>query len=282
MANWIPEVWADELLGAIQFKTMLADAFDRRYERNLKFGDTLNIARGSNPTTNTKAEDTEVTFEAITEGVQQITVTVHQYNAMRIEDRAEVQSKYAIRSFYTERMGYAMARAMDVQCATLMQNYSQIYGTLGSELTDDNVQDSRTDLVQAEAPEPWYLWISPRAMQGLMKIDSYRNEAYGGQGAQWLKEGVPLRRVAGATVLESNLTRAPSAGQSESAMFSKQQNALVVQINPTTILLHNPSNIEWQVVMHQLYGTAEINRPPETPGGGTAVDTWAVLLRTLQ
>jgi len=282
LANWIPELWSDETLGAIQHATRIADTASRRYERMLKFGDTLNIPRRSNLTIGTKSEDTVVTFEAITEGVQQITVTTHQYVAIRVDDRGEVQSKYAVRSAYTENMGYVLARGMDTNIAALFQNYSQVVGTLGAELTDDNLSEAYKLLQQASAPDsPRYLPMSPGGVVGLQKVDAYRNQMYGGS-TEWIKAGVPLRRIYGAALIETNLLRAAAAGQADAAMYHQDQNALIVQITPTPVLLHNPEVIEWQVVMHQLYGSAEINRPPETAGGGTAVDTWGTLLRTLQ
>lgn len=264
---------------------MLEDTVQRKYEKLLRFGDTANIPRKSNPavTSPTFGDSVTVTYGEITEGLQTIVVNTHDYSAMNIGDIAEFQSKYSVRESYHENMGYSLARTRDAAVAALFQNLSTVFGALGSPLTDDHLLDAWRSLEAASTPKtPRYFPNSPRSLAELMKIDKFINQMYLGNAGQMIKDGVPLREVYGAQIMETNLLRAPAAGQAEAAMYHKDQLAMVVQGMPDTILLHDPDNISWKMVVHQFYGTAEINRPPETLGGGTAVDTWGVLLRTNQ
>ena len=283
IANWIPELWADELLQQIQHETMLEDTTQRRYEKMLRFGDTVNMPRKSNPavTSPSFGDAVSATYSEITEGVQTLTITVHDYSAMDIGDIAEFQSKYSVRESYHESMGYSLARTRDVAISTLYQNLSQVQGALGSPLNDSHLLDAWRQLASASTPKsPRYLPISPRALASLMQIDKFINQLYMGTTGQMLKDGVPIRQIYGAQVMETNLLRVPSTGQAEAAMYHKDQFALAVQGMPDTILHHDPTTLSWKMIVHQFYGTAEINRAPETLGGGTAVDTWGVLLRT--
>jgi hypothetical protein len=295
LANWNPDMWDTDTLDAIQFATLLYDSVDTHLENILKMGDVANVPRKSNLTTQTKSANTDVTFEqpgpSAVEGVQTVTVATQEYAAIYVEDLEEAQAFVGVRSKYTEGMGYTLARGLDVSIAAQFQNLSQIVGTLGVEITDDNLLDAWRQLEAAGAPgtstfnnrPDRFLALPPRAIAGLMKIDKFVNQLYvGNSSEEQIKQGVPLRKIYGAALLESNLLRAASAGQADGAMYHRNEYYVIRQGKPATIALHNPAGIGWQVVSHNFYGLAEVNRPPETPGGGTAVDTWGVLLRTLQ
>ena len=287
LAPYIPEQWTSEALGAIEFKTQLWDYVDQHYRAALKVGDIVNIPRKSNLTSQTKAAGAsgDVTFEAITEGTQQVTVDTHDYAAQYFEDIAQVQGNVQFRTLYMDRFGYALARARDVAVAALPQSYATAHGTLGQELSDDDLLDSWTDLKKAgleDDDENIFLWISPAALAALMKQDKFINQLYGGPGLDMVKMGRTGKRIYGAQIIMSNLLRAAAAGQADGAMQHKSQIAGILQLEPTLLELHNPAGIGWQVVMHNIHGSDEINRPPETAGGGTAVDTYGVYLKTKQ
>lgn len=282
-AGWIPDAWEDETLDAIQFEALLLDTTDRSLEDTLTYGDVAHVPRKSNLTTQTKTAGADVTFEQITEGDQTVTVATHEYAAVYVEDITEAQSHLSVREKYTSGMGYTLARGLELSIAALFQFYSQIVGTLGVELTEDDLLAAWRLLNQAGVPmSERFLALSPRAIEGLARIDAFRNQLYGGAAGEMTRNGQMLGTIFGAKVFMSNLLRSPSAGQVEAAMYHRNQNYVIRQIKPTTVPpLHNPAGIGWQVVMHNLYGMAEVNRPPETPGGGTAVDTWGVLIRTI-
>lgn len=282
-AGWIPDAWETETLDAIQFEAVLLETTDRSLEDTLRFGDVAHVPRKSNLTTQTKAAGSDVTFEQITEGDQTVTVATHEYAAVYVEDITEAQSQISVRESYTGGMGYTLARGMEVSIAALPQFYSQIVGSLGVETTEDDLLAAWRLLNQAGVPmNERYLALPPRAIEGLARIDTFRNQLYGGAAGEMTRNGQMLGTIFGAQVMMSNLLRSPSAGQAEGAMYHRNQNYVIRQIKPTTVdPLHNPAGIGWQVVMHNLYGMAEVNRPPETPGGGTAVDTWGVLIRTI-
>lgn len=280
--GWIPDVWSTETLDAIQHETLLADSTDKRLEAMMKFGDVAHVPRISNLTTQTKSAGSDVTFEQISEGEQQLTIATHEYAAVYVEDITEAQSQLSVRAKYTDAMGYTLARGQEVSVAALFQSFATIVGTLGVELTEDNIIAAWSSLNTYSAPmSDRFIALSPGMVQGLAKIDTFRSQLYGGSAGEMTRNGQFLGNVFGAKVLMSNLLRSPSAGQAEGAMYHRNQMYMVRQIKPTTIPpFHNPAGIGWQVVQHNLYGLAEVNRPPETPGGGTAIDVWGVLLRS--
>src|ERR1051326_215180 len=107
-ANFLPSVWADEVSDAAQANTGLADLVDRSFEDQLPFGRIIAIPDPSIPAVRVKSEDTTATWSNRTETQQTITVSRQAYVAFLVEDIVDVQSKYDLRSAYTEKAGYSL------------------------------------------------------------------------------------------------------------------------------------------------------------------------------
>src|SRR3990167_6071285 len=138
--KFIDDVWAKELNRAIEFKMVIAGLFKDRTEEMRQHGDTFHLVNRHNLTANTKSASADATPEAITETEQTFQPTTHQIVAQEIEDFAEVMSRYDIRNEYTLAASYALARAMDVAAAALLDdNTTQTVGVLTAELTDNNL-----------------------------------------------------------------------------------------------------------------------------------------------
>ena len=139
----IPELWSPDTIDAVEANVVMAGLVQRKWERDLKVGDILNIGYISNPTASTKTANTNISLEVIgpseAEASETITVNTNQYVAFGVENITEVQSKTNLRSKYTEKGGYALASAVDTNLAALPASFSQIVGTLGVELTYDNL-----------------------------------------------------------------------------------------------------------------------------------------------
>src|SRR3990167_11006503 len=132
--KFIDEIWSNELNHAIKHETVIAELFDDRTSEMRSSGDIYHLPASHNLTTNTKTAGVAATPEAITETEQTFTVSSHQIVAQEIESFAEVMSKYDLRSNYTDKSAYSLARAMDVACGALFDdNTTQTVGTLGAE-----------------------------------------------------------------------------------------------------------------------------------------------------
>ena len=124
----------------------------------------------------------------------------------------------------------------------------------------------------------WF--VSPAAMAGLLKQEIFISQLYQGDNPRAV-HSAKIGNILGAPVLQSNLTRAPAAGQSESWLGYKKAIALIMAQEPKMATEYIAADLANVVVGHQVYGMAEVNRYDETPGDITATDMWAVLLRTV-
>ena len=221
-----------------------------------------------------------------TETKQDITVATHEYAAFLIENVVEVQANQDLRGKYAKKIGYALARGRDVTLANLFQNLTTTVGAYGLELASDDYLAAYQKLMEAglledsvEPTEEFSIFISPASYTAAMKVDVFTNTDYNGAAAAI--ERARIGNIYGLPVYVSNLLRVPSAGQHDNAVFHRDSFALIVQEEIPMASQYLIRNLADGVVGWNLYGSARVLFPPETPGGGSAVDNRGVLVKSV-
>ena len=285
-AAHIPEIWAKPTIDAVEANVVIAPHVQTKWKKELTVGDILNIGYISNPTAETKTADTDVTFESPgasgVEGSETITVNTHQYVAFVVENITKVQSQADLVAKYSKKAGYALASAVDVNLAALASSFSNFVGTLGIELTYDNLLRASQYLDDANAPTTdRFIILGPAAKHGILKLDEFKSSDYVGPdtAGQAVRDAY-IGKILGAPTYNTTLVTTPSAGQHECWFCQKEGVALIMQDTKT----HSTFDIRKDGDMlsfTQLYGYTEVLIPPVDSGGATAVDTHNVLLRTV-
>ena len=282
----IPELWSADTIDAVEGNIVMAPNVQRKWEASLTVGDILNIGYISNPTASTKTANSNISLEVIgpssAEASETITVNTHQYVAFGVENITAVQSKTDLRQKYTGKAGYALASAVDTNLAALPASFSQIVGTLGVELTYDNLLRASQYLDDANAPETdRYIIIGPAAKAGLLKLEEFKSSDYVGPdtAGRALRDAY-VGRIFGASTFSTTLVNSPSAGQAECWFCHKDGVALIMQDTKSRadFVIERDADV---VLMTQIYGYTEVLIPPITAGGGAATDAFDVLLRTV-
>ena len=277
----IGEVWVTDVLRAQEFKLVIAP----RVFRQWKFaghGDVYHVPRRPNIETETKSASTALTMRTYTDTEQTITINVHQGAGFKVEDITKVLSNTDLASEMKQSIGYGLGRAVDVNLATLPQNFSQNLGTLGNELTYDNFVRAWRYLADAgiELTDRCTWFMSPACYGGLLKQEIFISQMYQGDNPRAV-ETARIGNLLGAPVVVSNLTRAPSAGQSESFLLHQRGVALIMAQEVKMASEYIAADLATVVVGHQIYGYSEVDRYSETAGNITATDEWLVLLKTI-
>lgn len=283
-ANFIPTEWAKYTLDAIEFAAMLQKRVRRKEEALLSIGNTVKIPRQSNLSTQTKSSGLSnvVLWEAVTEGVQTLTCSTVEYAAFLAEDPAVVQMNQDVVKKNSDKIGYALSRGREVTLAALVASLSQFVGTLNVPLSLDDYMDAHKKILLAgllndnmSANENFSIFLSGEEWINALKIDQLQNRDYG--------EGDALRtarigKILSYEVYVSLLLTANSSGH-DNLMMHRDCFSLAVQklvpVRSSFII----ENIGTGYVGWNLYGTAEMNFPPETMGGGAAVDNRGVWLK---
>lgn len=280
----IPEIWSPETLDAVRANIIYAGLADTHWKSKLTVGDILNIPYISNPTASSKSANANIDLEVIgpssAEESETITVSTHQYVAFGVENIVDVQSQTNLRSKYTSAGGYALASAIDTNLFTLPQSFSNSVGTLGLELTYDNILRGWQYLEDANAPpSSRYIIVTPAAYAGFLKLTEFTNRDYVGDGGRGVREAY-VGQILGAPTFRTTLVRAPNSNQGECVFSQKMGVALIVQDTKTTSdwVIERDATV---VLMTQIYGYNEILVPPITAGGGAALDNHNVLMNAI-
>lgn len=279
-AAHIGEVWVPEVIRAQEFGLEMAPRVFRDWTYK-GYGDVYHIPRSGNMEVATKTAGNAWTPYVYTDTEQTITINVQQVTGFQIEDITALLSNTDLKSEKQRNLGYSLGRAVEVNLATLPQNFSQSVGSLGSEPGyDECVAAWRLMALFGIKLQDQCTWFfSPETCAGLLKQEIIVNRDYRSPG----KEGKAVEQamigdILGAPVVQTNLLRSPSAGQHENFLMYRKGIALIMAMQPKVVTEYIAKELSWVVGSHQIYGYGEVTRYDETPGNVTAVDKWLVLV----
>ena len=283
-ANFINEVWSNELNRAIEFKLVIDNLFTDWTKRatDKGGGQIFHLPARHNLTANTKASEVDATPEAITETKQDFTPSTHQIVAQEIEDFAKVMSMYDMRSEYTSAAAYALGRARDVACANLFDdNTTQTVGTLTAEMTDDNLIDAWKLLQQSSADAPFKGVVSPACWAGFLKIEKFTQQLYNGDTGGKAVHEAQIGKLYQSTFYQSNLTVGTSPNSS-GHLWSADHFFKIIKKAPTQDAWFSPLAKAWIVATDHIFGVFERQEANEGAALTTVSRLWGVRLQSLK
>lgn len=271
--------WTPELNFAIHFDLVIMQLLEDRSSM-LTTGNILYEPSSHTQTAQTKTPGTDVTPETITETRQTFTVATYQIVAQQLEDITKIQSQYALREAITKSGAYALARAQDVNAATALALQTvQTVGTLGSELTLDNLIRARQYLKDSAAPGPFIGVVSPATYGGFLKLDALTNTLYTGEDTESAIANAHIGKILNATYYESQLL-VGTAPNSTGMVWSKSHYFKIIQQAPMTHVWYSPYALADCVSMSQLYDAFEHLEADEAAVATTSSHLWSCRLQS--
>jgi N4-gp56 family major capsid protein len=202
-ANFIPEIWSDEIVAAYKKNLVMANLVMKMNFKGKK-GDTVHIPAPTRGSASAKAAETAVTLIAATESEVQVSINKHYEYSRLIEDIVEAQALNSMRQFYTSDAGYALARQVDTDLIRLGRvanagdgtaAYDKAYiggdGTTAyvaasnneSALTDAAIRRTIQRLDDNDTPmDQRFFLIPPSSRNTLMGLARYTEQAFVGNG----------------------------------------------------------------------------------------------------
>lgn len=204
-ANFIPEIWSDEIIAAYKKNLVLANLVSKLPMAGKK-GDTVHLPKPTRGVAAAKASGTAVTIQNETAGQFTLNIDKHFEYSRLIEDITDVQAMGSMRKFYTDDAGYALSKKVEDDIFTEAQTLQG--GTAGSwasakemaadgTLTDYVTEGAATEaafndagfrnLIQmlddADVPmDNRSIVLPPSARNAIMGIDRYTSSDFvGGQ-----------------------------------------------------------------------------------------------------
>ena len=203
-ANFIPEIWSDEIVAAYKKNLVLANLVMKMNFKGKK-GDTIHIPAPTRGSASAKAAEAAVTLIAATESEVQVAINKHYEYSRLIEDIVEAQALNSMRNFYTSDAGYALAKQVDTDLVQLGRSanggtagaaaYAAAYiggdGTTAyvaasnneSALTDAAIRRTIQRLDDNDTPmDNRFFLIPPSSRNTLMGLARYTEQAFVGNG----------------------------------------------------------------------------------------------------
>ena len=274
-ANFIPEVWVNEVRAFLRASLVLADHVKMIPFEGRK-GDTLHIPDVSELVTSVKAANTQVTLQSPTEDVFNLSITHHRESSFLIEDLLAIQNSYDLRSEYTKSAGYAIAKQLDTALGSLHSSlttrvnganatYEAVTAANAADITEAGLRGVIERLNTANVPDDgqWCLWIHPAQKNVLLAISRFTEYQMLGPGGMPIRTG-QFGEIFGVPVYVStqqSVTGSANPGVSTGTgtahanfLLHRDAIALAVQSSPRIQAQYKLEYLGWLFVVDVVYG----------------------------
>ena len=259
-ANFIPEMWRDAILDYAERKFQLRNQVLDFSSMLAGGGDILNIPKVTEETAASKSAGSAVTYTNNTDGVIQLNVNQHHYEAKRIEDIVRVQESADLFNAYAQSMGYALAKkvenylAVDIlQAATGNDVSLSTDNTFTTALIRSGLQkllDAGHDYTDGEH----YFYCSPAAYMSLLSLGDFTEAQKRGDDANPLASGQVMMAY-GMPVLPSvDWDDVGGSGDETATIFNRQSVYFAQQLAPRVQSSYDIDHLATSVVADVLFG----------------------------
>ncbi len=232
----------------------------RVYRDDAGVGTTIAWPVISDRTALTKSEGNsgnDITFEADQEGSVTLTINQHQYNASELEEFEESLSLQDQESIYSRRSSYTVNRAIDGTLAALVDNATQIVGTLTVDGTDDDVRRSVQYLDDADAPQSdRFFAMAPATKNSMTGIDRYASTDFAAAGGTNIVTGA-FGSIYGLTTWESTNVEGTNAAGHDNGIYHRDFFAMGMRRMPRVRVFDDIDNLSRKFSVSSIWGVIE-------------------------
>lgn len=262
---FLPTVWSREVVRATE-NALVAAGLVKRYDYLVQGrGQTIDIPNISNAfTARSKTQGQDVTDDNYTETQTQIQVNNWYYNSFIIEDIVSVQSIYDLRTEYSNKAGYAIAKKVDTDVMSAYSSWTTTaVGSYGIDVADASILSAWETLNLNDMPlEDRCFIVYPKQVTAILKIDKFvRKDFQGEYQTQGLVKTGPNNRyllgnIYGVPVYFTNNlpTTAGTPTQYHNMHFHKEAIALALQQAPRLQAAYWLVSLGWRVIVDTIYG----------------------------
>lgn len=260
-ANFIPEMWRDAILDYAERKFQMRNQVLDFSSMLSSGGDILNIPKVTEETAAAKSANTAVTYTNNTDGVIQLAVDQHHYEAKRIEDIVRVQESADLFNAYAQSMGYALAKKVENYLALLVQ------GATGNDvaLSTDNtfttalirsglqkLLDAGYDYTDGEH----YFYCSPAAYMSLLSLGDFTEAQKRGDAENPLASGRIINAYGLEVYPSTDWDDDGGSGDETATIFNKNSVYFAQQLAPRVQSSYDIDHLATSVVADVLFGAA--------------------------
>jgi N4-gp56 family major capsid protein len=278
-ANFIPELWSDEVIGAYKSNLVVANLVTKMSHKGKK-GDTIHIPTPSRGSASVKAAGSQVTLIADTASVVNISIDKHYEYSKLIEDIADVQALASMRKFYTDDAGHALAiqidtdlfntaelfqggvvsgdwtKALEMTSAGVLSDYVN-GGTAEADITDAAIRAMILKLDNADVPmDNRSMVVPPIAMNDMLGIDRFTEQQFIGDGNA-IKNG-KIGSIYGIDIFVTSNCPTTAGGDRIGLMLHKDAMVFAEQVGVRTQTQYKQEYLGDLFTADTIYGVGEL------------------------
>lgn len=251
---YLEEKWSKYVTAARDQELVFAKNVNTEYKSDLKKGQILRIMNKSHLAARTKSANTAISFETVTETDATITINNYYYAAFALEDVVKPMVSVEQVNLYLPELGYALALQEDDNLAAFPDDFSQTVGTLGVELTYDNLVRADQYLNDANAPqENRVIIISPAQKAGFLKLDQFIHRDYAD-----IRKGLVGSWMGTYPILVSTNVEGTNAAGHDNCMMHKAAIGHITQLEPNVKSFWDINYFAAKFAALTTWGTTEI------------------------
>jgi hypothetical protein len=258
-ANFIPEMWRDAILDYAERKFQMRNQVLDFSSMLSSGGDILNIPKVTEETAAAKSANTAVTYTNNTDGVIQLAVDQHHYEAKRIEDIVRVQESADLFNAYAQSMGYALAKKVENYLALLVQGATGNDVSLSSDNTFttalirsglQKLLDAGYDYTDGEH----YFYCSPAAYMSLLSLGDFTEAQKRGDAENPLASGRIINAYGLEVYASTDWDDDGGSGDETATIFNKNSVYFAQQLAPRVQSSYDIDHLATSVVADVLFG----------------------------
>ena len=260
-ANFIPEMWRDAILDYAERKFQLRNQVLDFSSMLAGGGDIINIPKVAEEAAAAKSAGTAVTYSAQTDGVRQLAIDQHHYEAKRIEDIVRVQESADLFNAYAKSMGYALAKKVENYIALLMQ------GATGNDVSLSTDNTFTTALIRSglqkllDAGHDYtdgehYFYCSPAAYMSLLSLGDFTEAQKRGDAENPLASGRIINAYGLEVYASTDWDDDGGSGDETATIFNRNSIYFAQQLAPRVQSSYDIDHLATSVVADVLFGAA--------------------------
>ena len=258
-----PAITSSDVIEFRQANLGMEATVSARYRDEARVGTTVRwslITAPNSSASRTKSEGNsgnDITYDASTETAVTLTINTHQYSAFELEEFERSLSIVDQNRWYTKSAAYVVDLGVDDTLAGLVDNFSQIVGTLAVDLTDDDNTRAVQYLGDANAPNDGRFYgISPATKRSMLGINRYASSDFNRGGGANIIRG-EFGDVYGLRIFESTNIEGSNAAGHDNGIWQRDAIALGMRMRPRTRRFDDIQNLSEQVAISVIYGVVE-------------------------
>ena len=234
IAPYIPEMWSLTALKAYESKLVIAQNLDRRYEKQLNYGDILNVPNLSNFGDATAVDLTvEQTLVTTIQNTTQIVVNYHYYKSIGEGYGEQAQDRPDFLTTALPKCAYSVAKILDDLIADLVNGLTtNTAGTEGSALIADTFIAAYEGLNESDVDSADRFWVlDPESITDIIGTDYFIRMDYGVEGVH--QNGFEGRKILGSPVYMTTNLNVINTTYHAALYAQKEWVAIIQEVAPT-------------------------------------------------